>query len=704
MTISNFSSALLIKKIGVYFTAFVFVLLLQNQEVFGEVSLWQAVPLITQSSLDAGNSGGEGCQVIQNFAIDSSGKFLMMTTNVGGLYRSLDNGNKWEPANVGYGARGAAALAIDPNNSRRVIAVGGNSGAQPSSGLWLSSDQAASWKPVLLQKTRAIETYHDSAAFDASSRKISDGVAYSSVAYWVAYPDTGGGLWRSMDGGRMWKKIQSGFADGIVKVNPRSGEVYVATVNGFFRSKDRGAHFTRVLSGPVLGLDVIATRPDNIYLILNNAVYVSTNSGKTFTRRAGDGLPTDDSPGLKNIKVSPVNPDRMLLNDDQGVYYKQKHYFSTDGGNTWASCKLDSSLSFIPHNDRPWLFIWSPVKEGRAWTCGGGYVTQTSDGGAHFSWSNNGFNGFTCAGFFNFNPYYPDLLLLTSQDTNSAFTEDITQPRVSWKYLGVSGKSWGGFNYGGYALSREVMFVGNSGDWGAPTTLMVSNDGGGRWKSTGYVGNDTRSVCGDPGNAAVAFWDNYRTADGGNTWEAMSGCDGVFTYNNSRDHELYGSKGGTVVVSKDHGVSWKVLTKVPGTVVDLAFDGKRRRLYIATGWLFQYDIPEATLTDLSPRLEMDNGGNRKVISVAVDPQDPDVVYAAWHGDSYMSNQAVRRSLNGGKTWQPLTLQPGDSGPDGGLESQCVRVHPVTRYLYSGGSCFGLWRYPPPGGSAGETKK
>jgi hypothetical protein len=385
----------------------------------------------------------------------------------------------------------------------------------------------------------------------------------------------------------------------------------------------------------------------------------------------------------------------MLLNDDQGVYYRQSHYFSLDGGQTWNACRLDSSLSFIPTNDRPWLFIWSPVVEGRAWTCGGGYISQTSDGGRHFSWSNNGYNGFTCAGLFQFNPTNPGLLLVTSQDTNSAFTEGITQAKVPWRFMEVSGKDWGGFNYGGYALRSMVIFAGNAGGWGQPSTLMVSTDGGNRWDNTGDVGNDTQTACGDPKNPNVAFWDNYRTADGGDHWQVMPDCDGVFTYNPSGVRELYGSKNRVVMVSTDDGTEWKALVTIPEPVLDLAFDDKRRRLYIATGSLFQYDIPTGVLADLSTRLGIDNGKNRKAVSVAVDPQDTDVVYAAWHGNRYISNQSVRRSLDAGRTWKSLNLQCGDKGADGGLESECVRVHPVTRYLYSGGSCFGLWRYPPP---------
>ena len=183
----NFSAFLWLKESRRCFTILGIILLLQNQEAWCKTSWWQAVPLVTQSSLEAGNSGGEGCQVIQNFAIDSTGNFLMMATNVGGLYRSLDGGAHWEPADIGYGPRGAAALAIDPNNPKRVIAVGGNSGRSSVNGLWLSTNQASSWRPVLRQNTRAVETYHDSVVFDASSKRGSGKAAFSARAYWVAY-------------------------------------------------------------------------------------------------------------------------------------------------------------------------------------------------------------------------------------------------------------------------------------------------------------------------------------------------------------------------------------------------------------------------------------------------------------------------------------------------------------------------------------
>ena len=542
-------------------------------------------------------------------------------------------------------------------------------------------------------------TYHDSVAFDASSGTLSGGVSMSAVAYWVNYSDGGGGLWKSTDGGNTWSEIQTNFSDGIVKVNPSTGAVYVATANGFYLSTNGGSSFTQVVTGSVLGLDVIATQPNNVYINETNGVYVSTNAGASFTKLASTGLPTTDSPGLRNLKVSPANSNNMLIDDDQGSYTSQNYYYSTNGGASWSACSLNSSQSFIPMNTREWLFVWSPTNANQAWTCGGDFISETANAGANFTWAANGYNDFTCTGYFNFNPQNPNLLLVTSQDYNSAFTAAATASSPAWQYLNVSGQGWGGFTYGGYALSSTVFAAGNAPSWGAAATLMVSTNGGSSFSNTGLVGNNTQAACGDPVSATVAFWDQYRTINGGSSWSAMSACDGVFTYNSnpSGSFELYGSKGSEVVKSTDHGNSWTNVVGVNSTVIDIACDWKNSQLYVvdSQGDLFTSPLTGGTATMITSRLATDNEGNQGAYSVAVDPVDPDIVYTAWTGNSYISSQAVRRSTDAGKTWTPLTMQPGDTGLDGGRESECVRVNPTTRYLYSTGSCFGVWKYPPP---------
>jgi hypothetical protein len=161
---------------------------------------------------------------------------------------------------------------------------------------------------------------------------------------------------------------------------------------------------------------------------------------------------------------------------------------------------------------------------------------------------------------------------------------------------------------------------------------------------------------------------------------------------------LYGANGSVVVKSVDHGATWTNVVTLSNTVTDIACDWQNSRLYIAAGSsLLVYNLVSGgSVQNITSRLGADNHGNKSLTTVAVDPVNTNVVYVGWAGNSYISTQAVRRSVDGGNTWTPLTLQPGDTGLEGGLECYCVRVNPLDRFLYTAGSCFGVWRYPPPG--------
>ena len=108
---------------------------------------WQYNGLRNQAQKEAGLVGGEGAQWPQALAASSDASLLMMGTDVGGLIRSENDGQCWEQANAGYTPRGNCAIAIDPNNADRVIAVGGNSLPAlfgPYHGIYLSTDREKS--------------------------------------------------------------------------------------------------------------------------------------------------------------------------------------------------------------------------------------------------------------------------------------------------------------------------------------------------------------------------------------------------------------------------------------------------------------------------------------------------------------------------------------------------------------------------------
>ena len=87
---------------------------------------WEALPLVTQAQRNSGNSGGEGCQVCLALAADATGNFLLMGTDVGGIYRSVNGGTNWSPCNVGYKPRGDSSAAEPNDNGEFTFTRSGN--------------------------------------------------------------------------------------------------------------------------------------------------------------------------------------------------------------------------------------------------------------------------------------------------------------------------------------------------------------------------------------------------------------------------------------------------------------------------------------------------------------------------------------------------------------------------------------------------
>jgi photosystem II stability/assembly factor-like uncharacterized protein len=197
----------------------------------------------------------------------------------------------------------------------------------------------------------------------------------------------------------------------------------------------------------------------------------------------------------------------------------------------------------------------------------------------------------------------------------------------------------------------------------------------------------------------VLYFGPWRSADAGESWKSMDGCDGVvlsakdetgaFAIGLDVDH---GAKKSRVVESRDGGASWKTLATVAGKAADAAIDRSRQRLYVVVDESVRVvDLKTGVGTELdTPR---DEWGGRRVSSVAVDPVDPSIVYAAQHRNVFIAANGVMMSRDAGKTWVTLNLSEplGPGKVDGGREPFWLRVHPRTRDLWVATSCMGVWR-------------
>ena len=183
---------------------------------------------------------------------------------------------------------------------------------------------------------------------------------------------TGGGVWRTDNGGVTWANITDGFfrsaSVGALALAPSDPNVLVAGMgeacirgnvsfgDGVYRSTDQGAtwsHLGLADTRHISRIRIDPTNPDRLYVgALGHAfgpheargVYVSDNGGRTFDRT----LYVSDGTGVADLALDPNNP-RVLY----AVMWQTRRtpwslesggpesglYRSTDCGRTWESLK-----------------------------------------------------------------------------------------------------------------------------------------------------------------------------------------------------------------------------------------------------------------------------------------------------------------------------------------------------------------------------
>lgn len=315
------------------------------------ITSWSAVPIVSKELLQKQGvtTGGEGCQWPIGMAISKDGKLLLYGTDVGGVYRSEDGGQNWEQSNAGLQSRGVGAFSIDPKNPSYVVAVGINSSPFNTNGLYISEDGGKSWKFTKMMLVKGHRDVREAIAYDESSynqEKNRCMVAYWSTAYETEdnyLEESEKGLYKTTDGGYTWNLVNNDLSDGTIKINPYTGDVYVSRKDGIYYSLDKGENFEKIVDDSVTGFDLTSQKDQkiNVYYCNNDGVYISKD-GKTFDKIASTSYPTTQP---MNIKVSPINSNKMLLIDRQGTYQNYP-YYSIDGGKTI----VDTGMYFTKEN------------------------------------------------------------------------------------------------------------------------------------------------------------------------------------------------------------------------------------------------------------------------------------------------------------------------------------------------------------------
>ena len=265
-----------------------------------------------------------------------------------GIYKSTDAGKTWTHLGLRDGQQ-ISALAVDPRDSNKLFAavLGHPYGPSPERGIYRSTDGGQNWQRVI---SKDENTGGSNVEIDPSNPDV----IYASM--WEAregpwedgnlFNGTGGGLFKSTDGGSTWHQLTNGLPKDLaqiyVAVAPSDSRRLDATVGtasgklGVYRSDDAGDSWSQITedprpSGRIGGGDLPIPRvdpknPDIIY-VASTVTMKSTDGGKTWS--GFRGAPGGDD--YQNLWINPTNGQIILLVSDQGALV------TVNGGRTWSS-------------------------------------------------------------------------------------------------------------------------------------------------------------------------------------------------------------------------------------------------------------------------------------------------------------------------------------------------------------------------------
>jgi len=301
---------------------------------------------------------------------------------------------------------------VGPKVGNRIAAAAGIPGdpstyyaGAASGGVWKSTDGGNRWEPVFDKESAAAI-----GALAVAPSQPSTVWAGTGEAWAIRDSDVmGNGIYKSTDAGHTWTNMglpQSGRIGRIV-IHPSNPDIVFACVlgrttgpqqeKGVYRTTDGGQHWDRVLfGGENVGCSGLSMDPHNPHTLVagmwqvemrtwgefsggpGSGLYISHDGGTKWQRIEGHGLPSAPL-GKIDVAIAPTNSKRiyaLIQTRDQGSVWR-----SDDRGENWN--RVNSQRALIGRAGYYIRIAVSPATENEVLIANSSFH-QSLDGGENF--------------------------------------------------------------------------------------------------------------------------------------------------------------------------------------------------------------------------------------------------------------------------------------------------------------------------------